>query len=521
MAKLSCHPTYPSARPVQPFSGGGWASRLVLVAVLAGLGAGLGGCESKRHGPLPIALAGDETAFQTAGRLSPAAQVLRAATVEGLVGFDAEGRVIPAIAERWIVTDDGLSYIFRLREGTWPDGTPIDAASVVTALRRARAGLAGRALGVDLAPIDDIRAMTDRVVEIDLTAPMPDLLTLLAQPELGLPRKRLGSGPLGLRRDGSTYPVLRAALSPIPPERRGLPAQEGFARSVRGLSLEVEPMAQAVRRFNDGAVDVALGGTVDTLPLTTANGLARGNIQFDPVIGLYGLIVDNADGFLADPARREALALAVDRDGLVSAMGVSGWHATTRLVSPEVADDEGTVGERWAGTTLDQRRALARQRVQAWRAAGSPGQANAPVLRLAAPDGPGSRLVVGRLKADFAAIGVTLERVGEGDRADLRLYDKVARYARASWFLNQFACSVTPATCSVGGDVLVAQALGVHDPRARADLLAQAERAVTEANGFIPIAGPVRWSLVRSGMTGFAPNPWGWHSLVPFSQMAK
>lgn len=526
MAKLSCHPTRPSARPVQPFSGGGWASRLVLAVALAGAGAGLSGCESKRHGPLPIALAGDETAFQTAGRLSPSAQVLRAATVEGLVGFDAEGRVIPAIAERWIVTDDGLSYIFRLREGIWPDGTPIDAASVVTALRRARASFSGRALGVDLAPIDDIRAMTDRVVEIDLTAPMPDLLTLLAQPELGLPRKRLGSGPLGLRRDGpdhsgSPYPVLRAALSPIPPERRGLPAQEGFARSVRGLALEVEPMAQAVQRFNDGAVDVALGGTVDTLPLTTSNGLSRGNVQFDPVIGLYGLIVENADGFLSDPARREALALAIDRDGLVNAMGVGGWRATTRLVAPEVADDQGTVGERWAGTTLDQRRALARQRVQAWRAAGSSGTASAPVLRLAAADGPGSRLVVGRLKADFAAIGVTLERVGEGERADLRLYDKVARYARVSWFLDQFACSVTPATCSVGGDVLVAQALGMHDPRARADLLAQAERAVTQANGFIPIAQPVRWSLVRSGMTGFAPNPWGWHSLVPFSQITK
>jgi peptide/nickel transport system substrate-binding protein/oligopeptide transport system substrate-binding protein len=130
---------------------------------------------------------------------------------------------MPAIAERWIVTDDGLSYIFRLRDGTWPDGTPIDAPSVAAALRRARAALAGTALGLDLAPIDEIRVMTDRVVEVDLSAPLPDLLTLLAQPELGLPRTRLGSGPLGLRREG-----LVASLSPIPPEKRGMPAQDGF-----------------------------------------------------------------------------------------------------------------------------------------------------------------------------------------------------------------------------------------------------------------------------------------------------
>ena len=46
---------------------------------------------------------------------------MRAATTEGLVGLDAEGQVIPALADRWIVTDDGRSFIFRLRDGTWPE----------------------------------------------------------------------------------------------------------------------------------------------------------------------------------------------------------------------------------------------------------------------------------------------------------------------------------------------------------------------------------------------------------------
>ena len=54
-------------------------------------------------------------------------RLVRAATAEGLVSFDEQGRVIPALADRWIVTDDGHSYIFRLRDGNWSNGDPITA----------------------------------------------------------------------------------------------------------------------------------------------------------------------------------------------------------------------------------------------------------------------------------------------------------------------------------------------------------------------------------------------------------
>jgi hypothetical protein len=139
---------------------------------------------------------------------------LRAATVEGLVGFDAEGRVVPGLADRWIVTDDGQSYIFRLRDGTWPDGARIDAEDVAASLRRALAALRGSPLGLDLASIDEIRVMTDRVIEVDLQSPLPDLLTLLAQPNSAFPmRDRAAalwrcSAPAG--RGAVAYPARQA-----------------------------------------------------------------------------------------------------------------------------------------------------------------------------------------------------------------------------------------------------------------------------------------------------------------------
>ena len=74
-------------------------------------------------GPVEVAVIGaPDDPFEQGVRLSPAAQHMRAATREGLVALDPVGQVVPAIAERWIVTEDGLSYIFRLRDSTWPGG---------------------------------------------------------------------------------------------------------------------------------------------------------------------------------------------------------------------------------------------------------------------------------------------------------------------------------------------------------------------------------------------------------------
>jgi ABC-type oligopeptide transport system substrate-binding subunit len=43
-------------------------------------------------------------------------------TYDGLVEYDAEGNLLPALAESWSVSDDGLQYTFKIREGAiWTD----------------------------------------------------------------------------------------------------------------------------------------------------------------------------------------------------------------------------------------------------------------------------------------------------------------------------------------------------------------------------------------------------------------
>lgn len=474
----------------------------------------LSACNKNQDGTLGVAVMGDSVALKERGvRLTPQAQLVRAATTEGLVGFDEQGRVVPALADRWIVTDDGQSYIFRLRDGIWPNGKTIGAETAAISLRKAIAALKGTALGLDIAAIDEVRVMADRVIEIDLVAPVPELLTLLAQPELGLHYGGLGVGPMVFETgtDGAQKFTL------IPPEKRGLPRQANFAARARVLAITFAAPAKAVALFDGGEVDVLLGGKVDTVPLAGRIGLTRGNVRLDPVTGMFGLLVDRNDGFLVDAANREALAMAIDRDALLSSFNIGGWQASTRIVSPDVEDDLGTIGERWQGMSMDERLAQGTARVAAWKAAGR----SLPTLKLAMSDGEGSSIVFRAVREGFGKIGITVRRVPERDRADLRLIDVAARYGRATWFLNQLSCTVQKAVCSPIGDERVAEARRAIDPQVRSALLAEAEAEITAANGFIPIARPLRWSMVRSGTNGFAQNPWGWHPLPPMAWIPK
>jgi len=486
----------------------------LLSAVLLAVALPLVSCGSSDAPVSVVAIGGAGSPFEAGPRLSPAAQQVRAATAEGLVAFDESGRVIPALADRWIVIDGGQSYIFRLREGTWPDGSAIDSQSAKEALRDAVASVKATPFALDLAEIDEIRVMAGRVIEIRLTRAMPDLLQLLAQPELGLLRKGRGTGPMVLRRDGES-----AMLTPIAPEDRGLPAVANWNDSFRPVLLQALPAKQAVERFNQGDADVLLGGKIEDFPLARSVGLIRGTIQLDPVDGLFGLAVTQRAGFLAAPENREALAMAIDREALVAPFGVSGWTPSSRIVQPGLDSAAGTVPERWAALDMAARRARASALVTAWRNAQAGGT---PLrLRIALPRGPGADTLFERLRADFQQIGIDSQRVADGAAADLRLVDAVARYPRASWFLNQLSCAAQRGLCSASADELAADARGTPDADARRLLLAEAEAELTAANVYIPFGPPIRWSLVRGEVSGFAANSWGIHPLMPMAMRPK
>lgn len=463
-------------------------------------------------GPLKVAIIGPpESLFQQGVRLSPAAQHVRAATFEGLVALDPGGQVVPALAERWIVTDDGLSYIFRLRDSTWPDGEEITATDIRTLLRDSIRRLRGTSLGLDLAKVSEIRAMTGRVVEVRLSGPMPDFLRLLAQPELGFVRRGSGAGPMVLSRDDDGAV---ARLSALPPETRGLPAREDWEALARPLEVEARTAKAAVEAFSRGDVDLVLGGSIIDFPLAEAGPLSRGTIQVDPAAGLLGLVIREESGLLADPARREALSMAIDRNALIQPFGLGGWQASSWIVPAGAFSDPRYPPQRWQDLPLDQRRATAAARIRAWTAQSG----TEAVVKLGLPPGPGSDLLLRQLARAWGSIGVGVERVAPGAGAQIELRDAVARYSSPRWYLNQFNCALKAGLCSPEADALVRQSLAERDLAARERLLGEAHAALVAREAYIPLGAPVRWSLVRGSVGNYLANQWGLHPLFPLSQ---
>ncbi|MBO0749121.1 MAG: ABC transporter substrate-binding protein, partial [Porphyrobacter sp.] len=179
----------------------------------------------------------------------------------------------------------------------------------------------------------------------------------------------------------------------------------------------------------------------------------------------------------------------------------------------------GPAPERWAGLNLTQRRAVAASRVAAWRAGAGKGQA--PSLTLALGTDVGLIALFNELSAQLEQVGIDLERVAPDQPADLVLVDRVARYAEPRWFLNQFNCSLRRGLCNSAADGEVQAALAAPDPKQGADHLARAEALLTAAEVYIPIGAPLRWSMVRGNVQGFAANAWAWHPLPDMATIPR
>jgi peptide/nickel transport system substrate-binding protein len=464
----------------------------------------LTGCDRKETGAVKVTVIGTAPKIvdPAAGPLDPPEAVLLENAAQGLVRFDAQGNIEAGLAERWNVSDDGLSYIFRLQSGEWPSGRKISAQDIARMLRRQFATASRNPLKDTFGAVSQVVAMTDRVLAIELRAPRPHLLQLLAQPEFGLVRERQGTGPFRVETQEGVD-GLRLV--------RDLAADEDSAPVEERVDLLATSTDAAVKAFKSGGTDVVLGGTFADLGVAIGAQLPRGTLRFDPTAGLFGLAPARSTGIAANREIRSLLDRAIDRSPLVAALGVPDLEPRATILQPGLDGGIVPASPTWLALAVQERRPALIE--EARRLFPREDGDEAPVVRVALPDGPGATILLARLRADWGALGLTVEAAAKGQRPDFRLIDEVAPSVSPAWFLRLFRCEAAP-VCSKEADELLEGARLVPAAGQRAALLGQAEQRMREEVLFLPIAAPVRWSLVARDIPGFAENRFARHTLT-------
>ncbi|MDF3381882.1 MULTISPECIES: ABC transporter substrate-binding protein [Sulfitobacter] len=107
--------------------------------------------------------------------------VLYTNVFEGLTRFMGNGSVVPGLAESWEISEDGLTYTFKLREGvTFHDGTTMDAEDVKFTLDRINAEDSANAQKALYSAISEVNVIDPQTVEVKLSEPNGNMLFNLA-----------------------------------------------------------------------------------------------------------------------------------------------------------------------------------------------------------------------------------------------------------------------------------------------------------------------------------------------------
>ena len=253
----------------------------------------------------------------TAGAAAAIDEVVYANIFEGLTRIDSSGTVQPALAERWSVSGDGLTYTFALRSGvTFHDGTGFDSADVKFSLDRAMAEDSTNAQKGLFGAIAEVAAPDADTVVITLKQPAGHLLfnlgwggAVIVAPESAANNKTnpVGTGPFAFERwvKGDRVEMVRND------SYWGTPAKLAKAT----IKIIPDPAA---------ATAAMLAGDIDAYPNFPApEALAQfeADPRFKVVIGSTEgetiLAINNARGPLSDLRVRRALSHAVDRQAVI------------------------------------------------------------------------------------------------------------------------------------------------------------------------------------------------------------
>lgn len=154
--------------------------RHLLTASAMALAAGFGAAQAQTGITIAMQLE-PPNLDPTGGAAEAIDSVVYANIFQGLTRFTSDGSVVPALAEGWEISGDGLTYTFKLHGNvTFHDGSAMDAEDVKFSLDRARAADSTNAQKALFAQIADVAVVDPQTVKVTLSEPNGSLLFNLA-----------------------------------------------------------------------------------------------------------------------------------------------------------------------------------------------------------------------------------------------------------------------------------------------------------------------------------------------------
>ena len=266
-----------------------------------------------------------------------------------------ERTIVPSLAESWEISDDGLRYVFHLREGLrWSDGTALTAHDVEFGIKRVLDPASpGSSVAIYFALENGedyylgrnsdadrigVRALDDRTVEFRLVAPAPYFMSVMNRPDAG-PQPRHAVAEHG---DRWTEPELQVVSGPFAIAERAestviLRRRADYTGARSGNVAEVEvyrtAIADALPGYERGETDLILARYTPRLA-----DLMPGAVRPDAAIGSAAwsayIRFDHAHPVSGNVELRRALAHAIDREALAAVSPANLTVATGGVVPP-------------------------------------------------------------------------------------------------------------------------------------------------------------------------------------------
>lgn len=276
---------------------------------------------------------------------------------EGLASTDENMRIVPGQAERWDVSEDGMTWTFHLREGLeWSDGEPVTAADFVAGMQRAvdprtaakmpdiayKIENARRILDGEMTPDQlGVSAPDDRTVVVRVSAPSPLIDDIMAATLLvPVPRHVIARHGDAWVRPGnmvSNGPYMLELWAPSTEVRIVKNPRYREADAVRLAHVSFIPsddQEAALKRFRANELDFV--AAIPALKIAWAKSELPEAVKTTGVNQVRYLEINHTREKLQDVRVRRALALAIERsiiaERLMGGGGVPAYGFVPRAI---------------------------------------------------------------------------------------------------------------------------------------------------------------------------------------------